>query len=314
MSCKICKSATPNVYTLEEQMFGFKGAFKYIECSLCGCLQINEVPEDLEKYYPPYYYAYNPETPTLKRLPFFKRLFAGTRIKKKYKNGTKLFRYLKEINASVNDRILDFGCGNGLLICELFNQGFENVEGVDMFLPNEVNYGFGVNVHKKEVAELPHNSYDLVMMHHVLEHMPEQQKALLDVYRVLKDEGCLMIRIPVIGEAWEKYRENWVQLDAPRHLFLHTVQSLNILAEQTGFEVRKTFFDSSSFQFLGSELYERGIPLFSKEDNYNLYSFDKLFSTEEIRDFESRAQELNKAHRGDSAVFYLYKSNSKKKK
>jgi SAM-dependent methyltransferase len=307
MSCKICQSDTPIVYTFEEKMFGFKGAFEYLECASCGCLQIEETPKDLGKYYPPYYYSYNEEIPILKRLPFFKRLFSRTRMKRKYKGDRVLFRYLKEINTDVNDKILDVGCGNGLLIAQLFNQGFKNVEGVDTFLPKEINYDFGVKVHKKEVAQLPPNTYDLVMMHHVLEHVPEQIKTLQDIHSILKDKGCLMIRIPVINEAWEIYGENWVQLDAPRHLYLHTVKSLNILAEKAGFEVKKTFFDSSAFQFLASEIYKQGIPLCSKEDDYKSYSYDRLFSAEQIEEYERKAEELNKNGRGDSAVFYLYK-------
>jgi len=307
MLCKICNSSTSVAYTLEEKMFGFGGAFKYDECSVCGCLQIDQLPKDMDTFYPPYYYAFRQENQKLNRLPFFKRLVAGIRIKKKYKKGIELFRYLREINSGVKDKILDFGCGSGYLICNLFNQGFENIEGVDMFLPNEIDYGFGVKVHKKEASQLPQKSYDLVMMHHVLEHMPDQQKALVDIHGLLKDNGCVMIRIPVIGEAWKLYRENWVQLDAPRHFFLHTIRSLNILAEQTGFEVRKTFFDSTGFQFMGSELYERGIPLFAKEDNYEPFSFEKLFSPVEIKEFENRAEELNRTENGDSAVFYLYK-------
>lgn len=309
MICKICQSPAPTVYTFHEKMFGLQGEFQYAECSACGCLQIDEMPTDIAKYYPPYYYSYTQKSPMLKRLSLFKRLFAQLRINKKYSQGTELLRYLKEINTRVNDKILDVGCGKGLLISELFNQGFENVEGVDIFLPAEVNHGFGVKVYKKELTELSPDTYDLVMMNHVLEHMPEQQKALSDVHNVLKSKGCLMIRIPVLGEAWEQYRGDWVQLDAPRHLFLHTYKSLEILAQQTGFKVQKAFYDSSSFQFLGSELYKRGIPLFSKEDNYQLYSFEKLFDHGKIKEFEDRATALNKVHKGDSAVFYLYKNS-----
>jgi len=307
MNCQLCHSAPAAKYTFEENMFGFKHQFNYLECSSCGSLQIDKIPKNLSDYYPSYYYSYTLKTKTLKRLPFFKRLFAGMRIQKKYRQDGELLRNLKEINTKVTDKILDVGCGSGLLICELFNQGFENIEGVDVFLPDEIDHGYGVKVYKKEVDEMPRKAYDLVMMHHVLEHMPEQQKALNSIYNVLKNDGCLMIRIPIIGEAWKIYRENWVQLDAPRHLFIHSVQSLMILAEQTGFEVRKTIYDSTSFQFWGSELYKLGLPLFSKELEYEAYPYKEVFSAEQIQGFEGRAKELNDKHQGDSAVFYLYK-------
>jgi len=37
--------------------------------------------------------------------------------------------------------------------------------------------------------------------------------------------GWCVIRIPTVSSfAWEHYREQWVQLDAPRHFFLHKVR------------------------------------------------------------------------------------------
>ncbi len=306
-NCRICNSAFAKDYNFREMMFGFRDEFRYQECSSCGSLQIAELPEDIIKYYPPYYYSFTQEIPVLRRLPFFKRLFRGFRLKRKYKEDIELLKHLKPINTRINDKILDVGCGKGALICRLFNQGFENVEGVDKFLPKAVDHGYGVKVMKKELSELQSNVYDLIMMHHVLEHMDQQKEALTDCYKLLKADGCLMIRIPVIGEAWKKYKNNWIQLDAPRHFFLHTLKSMDILAKDAGFEIRQTVFDSTGFQFWGSELYIKDIPLFSTEDNNNIYPVEKVFSTAELQAFERDAEQLNLEHKGDSAVFYLYK-------
>ncbi len=309
-TCHICEGTFDKTYVFTEKMFGFNDEFKYNECASCGCLQIAAFPANIEKYYPPYYYSFTQEIPGLKRLPLIKRIFGARRLRKRYKRNLDVLKYLKEIDAKITDRILDVGCGKGLLICELFNQGFEKVEGVDKFLPQAINYKYGVKVQKKELEELSPNYYNLIMMNHVLEHMAEQEQSLAACYKLLKDDGCLMVRIPLLGEAWERYSGNWVQLDAPRHFFLHTLKSINILAQKTGFEIRKTMFDSTNFQFLGSELYERGIPLFSESDDYNLYPFNKIFNPEQIQEFDKMAEDLNREQRGDSGVFYLYKKKS----
>lgn len=99
------------------------------------------------------------------------------------------------------------------------------------------------------------------MMHHVLEHMDRQIEELKFCYGLLKPKGCLLVRIPIANKAWEIFRENWLPLDAPRHFFIHTLKSFNILAEKTGFKIKKTIFDSTDFQFLGSKLYQKDIPL-----------------------------------------------------
>lgn len=288
-------------------MFAFGDEFRYQECSSCGCLQIAELPADIIKYYPPYYYSFTQKIATLKKLPFLKRLLGNHRIQRKYSKDYNLLKYLKPINAKIDDRILDVGCGKGQLICDLFNQGFKQVEGVDKFLPQEIDYGYGVKVMKKELTELQSHTYDLIMMHHVLEHMDQQKQALTDCRGLLKEEGCLLIRIPVLGEAWERYQGNWVQLDAPRHFFLHTLKSMSILAEDAGFEIRQTTYDSTGFQFYASELYEKKIPLFSAANDYNLHPIEKEFTPGELKAFEQEAEKLNAVQRGDSAVFYLYK-------
>jgi hypothetical protein len=44
---------------------GLREEFEYFECSKCGCLQIEEVPLDLSKYYPDNYYSYLVDRPSL---------------------------------------------------------------------------------------------------------------------------------------------------------------------------------------------------------------------------------------------------------
>ena len=51
-----------------------------------------------------------------------------------------------------------------------------------------------------------------------------------------------MIRIPVMGtKAWNIYRENWFSLDAPRHLHIQTLESMEILSSKTGLKFMMLF-------------------------------------------------------------------------
>ena len=62
MKCKICHNDERNkVIVAKEKMFGIGEEFKYLECSNCGCLQIIEIPENMDKYYPRNYYSYKNE-------------------------------------------------------------------------------------------------------------------------------------------------------------------------------------------------------------------------------------------------------------
>jgi SAM-dependent methyltransferase len=138
------------------------------------------------------------------------------------------------------------------------------------------------------------------MFHHSLEHMPDQEKVLRQAAKLLRPGGVCLVRIPVFPSfAWDRYRENWVQLDAPRHLFVHSRKSLGIIAKQAGLEIERVDFDSTEFQFTGSELYSRGLALSELE---------RAFSRRECRAFRRQARQLNRDERGDQAVFFLRKA------
>ena len=107
--------------------------------------------------------------------------------------------------------------------------------------------------------------------------------------------------------AWQKYRTDWAQLDAPRHLNVHTEAGLKALAKRTGFEVERVVYDSTGFQFWGSEQIKRGLPLIDKATGVIEPRAD-VFTKDELIAFEQQAETLNKTGQGDQACFYLRKA------
>lgn len=47
---------------------------------------------------------------------------------------------------------------------------------------------------------LPDDRFDAIVCNHVLEHIPEDRKALAELYRVLKPGGWASIQVPIVGE------------------------------------------------------------------------------------------------------------------
>jgi len=91
---------------------------------------------------------------------------------------------------------------------------------------------------------------------------------------------------------------NSFQIDAPRHLFLHTVRSMSIIAKQANLEIKGIEWDSNINQFLISEKYSMGISMEEKAE----------FPKKTIRQFKAKTKELNKLRDGDQACFLLYKN------
>lgn len=299
-NCKICGNSHLNkTYTFREMMFGTGHSFDYLECGQCGAIQILTPPEDWGAYYPDNYYAYV----SLNHSSNFRKFLKTIRWQLYSYLDIKPFRplwgdWIKRGNVQLNDKIADIGCGNGQLLYEMFASGFTNLTGVDPFIESTQRINSSLLLLKNSIFELD-GIFDFIMMHHSFEHMDEPKKVLQKAHELLKPGKQLLIRIPISdGEAWQRYGVHWAQLDAPRHIFIHSAKSIKLLAEQTGFKVTQIIYDSDAYQFWASEAIKRGVPSTRAIG---------MFSREEMKDFNHQAQQLNEKGEGDQACFYLTK-------
>lgn len=316
MKCKVCGSeANHDQYTAREMMLGLRDSFHYFQCSRCRCLQIAEIPSDMQKYYPEEYHSFQEikEDNPVKNYLVKKRnqyaIFENSLIGKLLygRHPEPAIRSLSHLDINRDTKILDVGCGTGKLLYSLKKLGFKNLQGIDPYNKEDILLEGDVNILKKTIHEVK-EEWDLIMMHHSFEHVPDPQEVLSSISGLLTPSGYCLLRIPVSDcYAWENFKENWVQLDAPRHYFLHSEQSMGLLAEKAGLKIRKTIYDSTAFQFWGSIQYEHDIPLNDKRSYINNPD-DSLFSEEEIENFSEQAEVLNQARKGDQAVFILEKA------
>src|SRR5258706_2198097 len=259
-TCRICSSSAKHtIYLCREKMFGWPDEFTYFQCANCGCLQIAVVPGDLNRFYPPNYYSFHvkprPQTGWKSHLAGRRDFSAAT--------GTGVFgKWLAHVTPAGSDvaslaavptrrdmSILDVGCGRGRLLSILHRAGFKHLSGADPFLPEDIEVLPGLQVRKLSVEQI-HEQFDLIMLHHVFEHIESGGQMLQACRERLTPNGKILLCFPTAdSDAWEQYRENWVQLDAPRHLFLHTRSSFKLLAGKSGLKVEKWVCDSSAFQF-----------------------------------------------------------------
>lgn len=317
--CRICSNTQGNpVFTAREMMYGTREEFEYFQCARCGCLQIASIPPDLSNYYPPGYYSHALPAPRgtrpfqsyRKRKRTQQWLGQDSLIGRLLAHGKGMpafVEWARNANLSLDDAILDIGSGSGRLLLTMHGAGFTNLTGADPFNAQDLDYGNGVRILKRSLSEIE-GAYDFVMLHHSFEHMPEPVQALRDVHRLLRKDRHALLRIPVAhSHAWKTYGVDWVQLDAPRHLYLHTEQSLGILAQAAGFEITRIDYDSGSYQFWGSIQYQHDIPM-TDPRSYSVNPAASLFSQADIKAFEVQARTLNEARQGDQACFYLRKS------
>lgn len=308
--CKICNNTLNNSELfVKEMMFGHRDEFEYFQCAECGCVQINNSPSNIGKYYPSNYYSFS--TSQSKTI---RDNFKETRSQYSV-FGTGLFSHFvhyfyqdrilsslrkSPINIDINSKILDVGCGSGEALIQLSKLGFKNLSGIDPYLSEDIFYGENLRIEKKTLDKVE-GQYDTVMLHHVFEHVDNPQETLKQIKKILSPQGILIIRIPVSDSfAFKKYKANWVQLDAPRHTFLHTIKSMETLSSDLGFTIVKKYYDSSYFQFLGSEKYLQNKSLSDKRSPLQF-----ILDISKRPFYILRANFLNNAQKGDQVVFYL---------
>lgn len=312
--CKICSNLNDPVewHEAREMMFGLHDSFLYFQCHQCDCLQIAQLPDDLSKYYPSDYYSFSSYSG--KRFKGLNGLLYKLRIKSTlYRKGF-IQRVIHLVNpvsklaifhnlVTAETKILDVGCGNGdMFLYPLREAGLKNVMGCDPFLPKDIEYKNGLTLYKRDIFKM-NGQWDIIVYNHSFEHIPNPLENLIKVNELLTPGGVCIIRIPTVPNfAWSTYGTNWAQLDAPRHLFLHSPKSIAYLADQAGLTLKKIVYDSTFFQFTGSEAIAKGIPLLQmkkkESDSFFVRKFKKM-------KYNRLAKKLNREGRGDQAAFYL---------
>jgi len=117
-------------------------------------------------------------------------------------------RYLKCIQISdvTQKTILDIGCFNGWFVQYAYNENGAEIVGIDidqniLNIAKEKVVGDNISFYNCSVLDLSQfrkNYFDLIIMYDVIEHLPRkmEQKALKEIYRILKYNGELLISTP----------------------------------------------------------------------------------------------------------------------
>lgn len=310
MNCVICNCYNPpeNAFIVKEMMLGTGDEFEYFQCKNCNALQIKNIPNDISKYYKNYYTASKKfvKISNLKKTLWLIRThFASTKfypmLEKFRFNAILHWVYISKLKKK--SMILDVGCGNGDILYEFSKHGFRNLFGID---PNLVGSSTEVlHLEKTDLFSFQNKSkFDLIMFNHSFEHIIEHQDTLKKAISLLSEDGTIMIRIPVVNRAFEMYREYWVQIDAPRHFVVHSLKSMNLLCEMNHANIYHHFFDSTAFQFLGSEQFKRGISSYAP-NSYKINVNQSIFSRKDLIRYDQMAIDFNMRGLGDQAAFFI---------
>lgn len=141
-------------------------------------------------------------------------------------------------------RILDVGCGRGVLFGPLADKGFE-VYGVEV--NEDAVRGCDPRADVRVAARLSDAAFeeglfDLVVIWHVLEHLPAPAETIRECHRILKPGGRLIVAVPNFSSFQATWSgPDWFHLDPPRHLYHFPFTALCRMVENAGFDVGSSY-------------------------------------------------------------------------
>ena len=245
MKCRICGGECSQRVKLRGTLYGTVGNYRYMICDECGCMQIEEIPDDLSSFYDnTKYYSLNMDKRKLKnRLLYLqmknqviKHNFWGMLTQILYPVDYSCFKLIDR-NAS----ILDVGCGDGELLRWLVELGFNDVNGID---PYAQDYKGNYSIVASDIRNYNTGKmYDMITMFHVLEHLDDQKEVISKAVKLLKPDGFIVVMLPFFSQYyWNKYGDTLYTLDPPRHLYIHTKSSISYLFENN--DMKPVYFNT----------------------------------------------------------------------
>ena len=223
--CDICgRDQSRLAYEVQDTNYGCPGTFVLVQCTGCGLVYQNPrpTPAEIGRYYP--VEQYHP----------FKALRGEATTP-----GPLLARRARLLTAKMKaGRVLDVGCGSGLFLAAMRQLTWQ-CSGVE---PNKAAARFarenlGLQVQTGDIFSVDGPAtFDLITFWDVLEHTHSPRAALRQAHKLLKPTGTLALNVPNWGSLERRiFRENWIAIDAPRHLYHFTPQTLVKMLSLCGF-------------------------------------------------------------------------------
>lgn len=266
ISCPICNSPSQYEFSSRDLMFNHFERYDYQCCTKCDFVFQHPLPtsEKIASFYPSDYDVYEEQSRIKKvsalRKSFLKKYYGYLHLKTLsitdlLSGIAHLFHKNHEIAFVQNGILLDVGCGNGRYLDGMKKLGWQ-VKGVE-FNESAINVCklSNLDVHHGDIfsANFKDNTFDIINVSHVVEHVPHSKEFFAELTRVLNKNGTLIIKTPnsnALGRAL--FNTNWFANEVPRHLYLFSEKNLSLLAQTHGLHTQQIKTRSSPKIILNS--------------------------------------------------------------
>ena len=232
-ACPLCGQDRPEFYRAgRDRAHGTPGQFRLVRCRNCRLVYLNPRPTEHEigDLYPP---DYGPHQVVRSRLGHIRRIDVGYGMSKRAR--------FVERYVSRRGYALDIGCGTGEFLLELRSRGWQVVgqEISDNAAIAAIEAGLDVRTSALDRCGFEAESFDLVTLWDVIEHLPDPLSALREIRRILRPSGLLVLSTPDIESLDSRLFAGWWHgLEMPRHLVLFGPETIRQALQRAGFQVQ----------------------------------------------------------------------------
>ena len=166
---------------------------------------------------------------------------------------------------SLGKKILDYGAGIGNFARYMSKDKYRvfaiepNPTAMDIIISKGINVASSL----KDIP--PTESFNIITLWHVLEHISSPKKTLAELRSRREKHGKLVIAVPNFNSFdSQHYQANWAALDVPRHLWHFTTPGIQILMKESGFVMNQKYplwFDAFYIAYLSEKYLGNNCPL-----------------------------------------------------
>jgi len=158
---------------------------------------------------------------------------------------------LEFLNRLPPGRILDAGCGLGFLLSGLNDKYEKHGVEVSKFAARQAGKWGKIHCGDLHSADYPDEHFDVIVLYHVIEHIAEPVATILEIKRILKKGGYLVLGTPDFDSGCaRRFGRNYRLLHDQSHVSLFTNESMRRFLRDYGFEIEYVdypFFETRHF-------------------------------------------------------------------